>query len=383
VKPRVLFVGRTRYRVPLEEAQRVKWDALAEQLDLRVLGTLARHGAPARNLARQKSGAHAMAGAPVFQLASDSRGMLGFYLSLPWWIARELRSFRPDVVVAQSPYEAAAVLTARKLTGSGARLLLEVHGDWATATRLYGSPLRRVIEPVSERVARAAVRHADAVRTVSPFTSRLVRELGVEPTAMFTTFFDVSAFLERPPTPLPAAPAALFVGVLERYKNIAGLAAAWRLTATKIPDARLRLLGRGREQPLVEALVAEFSGRVAWTPAVPPTEVAAALDESSLLVLPSFSEGLPRVAMEAFCRGRPVVGSRAGGIPDIVEDGVNGLLVPPGDARALADALVRALSDRDLLERLAQGAHESAPRWIQAPDQFAANFRELVDRIRS
>ncbi|MFN2627197.1 MAG: glycosyltransferase, partial [Gaiellaceae bacterium] len=85
-----------------------------------------------------------------------------------------------------------------------------------------------------------------------------------------------------------------------------------------------------------------------------------------------------RVAMEAFCRGRPVVGSRAGGIPDVVEDGVNGLLVPPGDPHALAAALVRVLSDRILAERLGAGAAASGARWTATPEGYAARIETLL-----
>jgi glycosyltransferase involved in cell wall biosynthesis len=109
--------------------------------------------------------------------------------------------------------------------------------------------------------------------------------------------------------------------------------------------------------------------------------VARALDEASLLLLPSFSEGLPRVAMEAFARGRPVIGARAGGIPDIVQDDVNGLLVDPHDPASIANALVRALGDRELLERLAAGAGADAAKWLQTPEEFARRMRELVDGL--
>jgi glycosyltransferase involved in cell wall biosynthesis len=359
---RVLFVGRSRYRLPLAPQLARKWDALAAEMDVRVLG----------------------GGEP----ADDGRFRLlpartpAFYLTLPLHVARELRAFRPDAVVAQSPYEAAAALAGRALARSRSRIVLEVHGDWGTATRLYGSPLRRLLEPVSRAVARAAVRHADAVRTVSPFTSSLVRALGVEPAATFTTYYDVSPFAATPPAPLPVEPCALFVGVLERYKNVHGLAEAWRLAAPRVPDATLHLIGRGRERAVAEALVRDFPGRVTWEEQVPPEEVAAALDAATVLVLPSFSEGLPRVAMEAFARGRGVVGARAGGIPDIVEDGRSGLLVPPGDARALADALVRVLSGSELAQTLADGAAAARERWLQTPEEFAVRTRELVDSLR-
>jgi glycosyltransferase involved in cell wall biosynthesis len=368
MRPRVLFVGRSRYRLPLDDSQRRKWDALAAELDLRVLGTAA-DGGPA--------------GDGIFRLAPSRGGTGAFYAALPGRIARELRAFHPDVVVAQSPYEASAALLGRALARVPTRVLVEVHGDWRTATRLYGSPRRRLAEPVSERLAEHALREADAVRTVGPFTTELVRRLGVEPSATFTAYVDVSAFTARPPVPLPAVPTVLFVGVLERYKDVAGLAQAWRLAAARVPEATLRIVGEGREVETVRELVAAYGGRVSWTPRLPSEGVATALDESSLLVLASRSEGLPRIVIEAFCRGRPVVGTCAGGIPDIVEDGVSGLLVPPGEPGALADALVRALSDSGLLERLAAGAAAATPRWLQTPEQFAARMRELVERMQS
>lgn len=361
MKPRVLFVGRSRYRLPLEPPVARKWEALGRELDVRVLATGL--SGPARD--------------GMFHLVRD-RPLGAFYALLPLQIAREVRAFDPDVVVAQSPYEAIAAAPVR----GRAKLLLEVHGDWDTATRLYGSPLRRVLEPASRRLAKAAVRTADAIRTVSPFTSGLVRRAGGEPTATFTTYFDVSAFTRESPLPLPERPAALFVGVLERYKNVAGLAEAWRRATPQVPHAKLRLVGSGRETAVIERLVADLPGQTEWTPRLAPAEVAQALDESSLLVLPSFSEGLPRVAMESFARGRPVVGARAGGIPDIVEDGVNGVLVDPEDAGSIADGLVRVLGDRSELERLAAGAAASSGRWLQTPEEFARKMRELVDGVR-
>jgi glycosyltransferase involved in cell wall biosynthesis len=111
--------------------------------------------------------------------------------------------------------------------------------------------------------------------------------------------------------------------------------------------------------------------------------VARALDESWALVLPSRSEGLPRVVIEAFCRGRAVVGSRAGGTPDLVEHERNGLLVDLDDPDALSNALVRVLSDRALAERLGAQARQDAARWISTPEEFASHLADLVRQARS
>jgi glycosyltransferase involved in cell wall biosynthesis len=363
---RVLFVGRSRFRLPLEPGLARKWEALGEAMDVRVLAR-----------AEEANGA----GDPRFVLAPPLRPRrldgAAYYAALPARVARELRRFRPDAVVAQGPYEAAAALVARRLARVRTPLVVELHGDWRTATRLYGSPVRRLLRPLADRVADTAVRRADAVRAISGYTTGLLGPLGVEPAATFPAYVDLSAFVGRPPEPLPERPRALFVGVLERYKGVDVLAEAWRDVAARVSEARLLLVGSGPLAPVAQALADE---RAEWAQRLAPEEVARALDESSLLVLPSRSEGLPRIVIEAFARGRPVVGTRAGGIPDIVEDGVAGLLVPPEDARALADALTTALSDRELLERLAAGARSAADAWLQTPEEFAARTRELVER---
>src|SRR5207253_1782621 len=155
----------------------------------------------------------------------------------------------------------------------------------------------------------------------------------------------------------------------------------WRRVAPELPDARLRIVGRGTRAGLVRALVRELPQQTSWDERLAPNEVARAMDEASLLVLPSRSEGMGRVVVEALLRGRPVVGSRAGSIPDLVRDGENGLLVEPGDAAALADALVRVLSDPELAGLLAAAARPSAEPWLATPEEYAERLHALVTRV--
>jgi glycosyltransferase involved in cell wall biosynthesis len=362
-KPRVLFVGRARYRLPLSSSLARKWDALSAVLELRVL-------------------ASGTGSDPRFVLVAPLPARLldgpVFYKLLALRVARELRRFRPDVVVTQTAYEAAAVLLARAVVRSRARVVIEVHADWRASTRLYGSRLRPLLGRPGDAVARWALRRADAVRTLSPYTTGLVRELGVEPAAEFPAFMDLEVFTRTPAAPLPAHRQALFVGVLERYKNVDGLARAWRRAAPRVPEATLRLVGDGTLTDVAERLVAELPDHTSWDRHLATEEVASALDQSTVLVLPSRSEGLGRVVVEAFCRGRPVLASRVGGIPDLVEDGANGLLVEAEDDDALADALVRVLSERGLAGRLAFGARESAASWLATPEEYAERVRALV-----
>ena len=362
------MVGRTRYTLPLSPSLERKFDALEQELDVRVLASRAR-GSNGRD--------------PRFRLVDALPGLDGpaFYALLPFRVARELRARQPDAVLVQGAQETALVLLGRTLARVPARVIADLHGDPGAPTRLYGSRARRLLAPLADRLGRTAVRRADGVRTLSPFTTELVRREGVEPAAEFPAFMDLDTFLERPPAPLPTDPVALFVGVLERYKAVEVLAEAWRLAAARVPAARLRLVGRGTMREVAEALVRAFPGRVTWTESLTTPQVAVAMDEASALVLPSRSEGLPRIVVEAFCRGRAVVGARAGGIPDVVEDGVNGLLVAPGDAAALADALARVLSDAALAGRLGQGARETADGWLASPEEYARRVRDLVEVV--
>ena len=357
MKPRLLMVARTRYRLPLPESGERKFAALRERFELRVLAT------SADGVARDNGVFHLVGRLPLLD------GPL-FYLLLPSRVRNLVRDHRPDAVVTQSPYEAALI---RHVT-RGTRLVVELHGDWRTAPRLYGSPLRRVLAPLTDRVGAYGVRHADAVRTISAFTTGLVRSLGRVPDAEFAAFTDLDAFTgDR--LPIPDAPRLLFVGVLERYKNIEVLADAWRLVAATRPDARLHLVGQGTQDAVAESLVREG---VEWERRIEAPEVAAAMDRARALLLPSASEGLPRIVIESFMRSRAVIGSRAGGTPDIVEDGVNGLLVSPGDAPALAAAIERILDDDELASRLGAAAAESSTRWIATPTEYAERMAALI-----
>jgi glycosyltransferase involved in cell wall biosynthesis len=85
--------------------------------------------------------------------------------------------------------------------------------------------------------------------------------------------------------------------------------------------------------------------------------------------------------MESFCRGRPVVATRAGGVPDLVRDGENGYVLERGDAEGLATALVRVLGDPAEAQRLAAGAATSDGPWRATPEDFATRTRAVVDAV--
>jgi glycosyltransferase involved in cell wall biosynthesis len=361
VSPRVLFVGRGRLSLPLAPWLQRKWDALSEVLDLRVLN------------------AGSGSGDPRFRMLPPAAS--SFYPRLPFEIARSLRAFPADAIIASDPYVGVAARLGRTIARSQAKLIVEVHGDPRTLTRSYGSPARRLVSLLADAVARSGIRHADATRALSAFTSSIVESSRGRPaTASFPTYSDLSAFHEPPLVPLPVAQRVVFVGALERYKNVDGLAAAWRRVAAGLPDATLVIVGHGSRHEVIDRLVADLPRQVEHHPKLTPDEVVAQIDGARALVLPSYPEGLGRVVLEAFARGRTVVGTNAGGIPDIVTDGVDGILIPRANTDALVAALRVVLEDAALVDRLGSAARETYSRWHQTADDFAGSYRELVDR---
>jgi glycosyltransferase involved in cell wall biosynthesis len=112
---------------------------------------------------------------------------------------------------------------------------------------------------------------------------------------------------------------------------------------------------RGRE------LLAERPG-VEWRGWQGEAEKEELLREKAIFVLPSTSEGLPMAVLEAMAWGRAIVATAVGGVPDVLADGVEGLLVPPGDSTALATALTELAADEELRARLGAAARDRARR---------------------
>jgi glycosyltransferase involved in cell wall biosynthesis len=99
-----------------------------------------------------------------------------------------------------------------------------------------------------------------------------------------------------------------------------------------------------------------------------------------LAVLPSYTEGLPNIALEAFCAGVPVVGTAVGGIPEVVEDGLSGYLVPPGDPQTLASRIVAALSSEDRRRSMGEHGRKRIANDFTFP-KMATQYRQLFEEL--
>jgi D-inositol-3-phosphate glycosyltransferase len=166
-------------------------------------------------------------------------------------------------------------------------------------------------------------------------------------------------------------PVVLYVGRLEPNKGVPLLLGAACRVLAEAPDANLVLAG-GNHPTLppqeLERLLSQVPhrDRIHVLGHVPWRDLFAWYRRAAVCVLPSYYETFGLSALEPMAFGTPVIAAAAGGLPEIVEHGVSGLLIPPGDENALAHAVARVLSDESLRRRLSQGARSAASRHAQA-----------------
>jgi glycosyltransferase involved in cell wall biosynthesis len=126
--------------------------------------------------------------------------------------------------------------------------------------------------------------------------------------------------------------------------------------APRIPHLRIVLLGEGRERPQLERQTARLGVQEQVLFAGFRSDVQSWIQACDVIVNPSLTEGMPNAVLEAMALGTPVVATAVGGVPDMIEDGVSGLLVSPGDPSALARAVLDLFADSSKALRLARAA---------------------------
>jgi glycogen(starch) synthase len=240
-------------------------------------------------------------------------------------------------------------------------LVLTVHTS-LRHTLAVGDLRSAILKAIGGPIERWGEHFAEAVLVITPRLRGLLLSDGVEENRLHLIPPGVNPSLFEGPFEDPfegvGKPRVLFVGRLAPQKGVHALVAAAALIEN--PSARVLLVGDGPEREALER-EAERIGvgdRVRFLGFFAHERLPAAMAHADFLVLSSVYEELGTVLLEAMWSGLPIVASRTGGIPDVIEDGVNGLLVEPGDPEALARAIDRLLADRDLARRLSEGAQQ-------------------------
>lgn len=299
-------------------------------------------------------------------------------------LVRAVRARRPALLHAHTGIDGAAALPlARRL---GVPLVVTYHGFDATATdramrergRRYKVYLRR--REALKREARLFIAVSQSIR------ARLI-ERGFPEDRIVLHRIGVDTELFRPSPAVPREPIVLFVGRLIEKKGVPHLITAVREVQARVPEADLVIVGTGALQRTLERQARDLGVRARFLGFVSPDDLRAWMNRARVLCVPSVTastgdeEGIPVVLQEAMAMALPVVGSRSAGIPEAVDDGVNGFLAPEGDAGALASHLHALLTDAPTWERMSRATLERVRERFNLRTQMAA-LEEIYDVAR-
>ncbi len=233
------------------------------------------------------------------------------------------------------------------------------YSDWFARWAYYR--IVRILECI-------ALRRLSAVIANSNYTARVIQERYCIPeTRMHVCHKSIEAShftpaLEMRAQMAPHPPRVLLVGGNMQRKGLPTLIRAAPRIVQAVPNIEFWVAGRDAAQPKMEALcrrqgVHQFFHFLGL---IPQAELPALYAQCDVFAMPSLTEAFGVVFLEAMASGLPVVGTRVGGVTEIINDGENGLLVPPHDSRALAEAILRLLRDRTLREQLTQAGLTTA-----------------------
>lgn len=298
---------------------------------------------------------------------------------------RALGGFAADVVHGHCG-EDIAVLPLARLAAWRHRcpLVITVH-----ASVRYTMPVTsartawlRLAGGLAERRALAA---ADTVIALTAAAADRLAAGGIPPgrIRVIPPGYDPGLFAAAAPDPFPdlGRPRIGYVGRIAPQKDVGTLIAAFGRVAE---PACLLIVGDGPGRPAAEQQARQLPRPVRFTGFVPHAQIPAVLGHIDLLVLATRYEELPSVLIEAMAAGLPVIATRAGGIPALIDHDVNGLLVPPADPAALAAAISRVLTQPGTATRLAAAARTTAQHytWPALARQVAAVYLDVTRKPR-
>lgn len=257
----------------------------------------------------------------------------------------------------------------------GCRVLLHLHGSGYDEFYAAQNPARQA------RI-RTFFASADRVVALSPYWTRfMVSQMGIDPSKIVEIPNGVpSAIRPRDPGD-PATPSIAFLGLLGKRKGTDVLIEALSILAARGLSFRAVLAGNGDvEDAIAQAKALNIADHITFSGWVGEAEADAVLNGADIFVLPSRAENQPVSILEAMARALPVVATRVGAIPEQVDDGASGLLVDPGDAQQLADAIAHLIESPELRVTMGQAGQARFARDFSVSacaQRFAEVYRAL------
>lgn len=259
-------------------------------------------------------------------------------------------------------------------------LIVTGHGsDITVLTGRFWDKLRTMIAASSSSINVVTPNLAEELikkKIVSP-DKIFVASMGVE-----TSLFSCQPKGEKKDDLLSnlSRPILLFIGRLIKIKGIDYLIRALPEITEKFPNVNLVIIGYGNEREKLESLARDLNiNNVSFLGRIPNRELPYYYQQADIFVLPSFKEGSPVVLMEALSTGCPVVATKIAGIPYMIEDGENGLLINTGSVSEISRAVIRILTDNDLRENMIKKARKKAKEQYDW-EVITNKFKQIYDK---
>jgi glycosyltransferase involved in cell wall biosynthesis len=237
-------------------------------------------------------------------------------------------------------------------------------------------------------IIKAVVREADHIRAISDRVAAQAARAGVDGhrITVATSRVNLRRFQGRGSTTMRDAvrrrhaitndKVVGYLGRLHHLKGLITLLRAWALVTAQVPDATLVIVGDGPERQHLHRLASTIDGpaRVVFAGACAYDDVPLWLDAFDIFVLPSLTEGTPRALLEAMAMELPVVATSVGDIPYGVLDPSSGVVVPPAEPEALANAILALLADPTRAQAMGRNARNT----VVGKFEFAESIRNLA-----
>ncbi len=273
------------------------------------------------------------------------------------------------------------------------KLIVKLHMPMLYHWKINDFPITRDIK-LFNMLERWTTIQADCVTSPSRSLAEIVSKLWSFPLEKIHILpYPINHNLFTPDSSCQAIPATvLFVGRLEPRKGIDVLVEAFKKVLEHCPQTKLRLVGGdhiyfvdGKQHVFTEDLQKKvqrdhLQSSVEFVGKVDLTKLPRYYQAGTICVVPSRFDNLPNVCLEAMACGKPVVASICGGLPEMIEDGVHGLLVPPEDSQQLSEALITLLKNPAMAANMGQNARKRIER-VYAKDVIATKTAEFYASV--
>lgn len=236
-----------------------------------------------------------------------------------------------------------------------------------------------------DKIRRFVIKQANLVTVISPlFIKNLIDLYPPVKDKIFSISMGIDAnlFFFQPHRNNNKEPKLLFVGRLSPVKGVNYLIRALPGVLEKFSKVRLEIIGYGAQEKELKALVKNLSleNKITFIGPVPNRELPKYYQHSFCYILPSIVEGLPVAIMEAMACGCPVIATSVGGVRDLIENNVTGLLISPKSVDEISQSVIRLLSDKILRENIIQNARKKIEENYEW-NIIASKFEKLYDKV--